>query len=129
MGALDHNPACAPGSTVLVLGNNYVCMMETLRRTVWQGKGRTSALTSSFTNMGTAFPQTVLIARGAKKGGILHFWGSVKAVCLTNSSWTLLAGVASALPALEPHSLFTHSSHFPSTDHKHALFFLATKDI
>ena len=43
MGALDQNPICAPGPTILVLENNYVCMMESLRRAVWQGQGRTLA--------------------------------------------------------------------------------------
>lgn len=43
MDALDQNPLCVPGPIILALKNNYVCMMETPRRAVWQGQGRTSA--------------------------------------------------------------------------------------
>ena len=39
MDPLDHNSICAPQSTSLVLENNYMCVMETLRRTMWQGQG------------------------------------------------------------------------------------------
>lgn len=84
MDALDQNPLCVPGPIILALKNNYVCMMETPRRAVWQGQGRTSACEVPlqlplshlfFGKYGAGIPQTVFIARVGQKGRHLLFCG------------------------------------------------------